>query len=878
MLFKRNTSTRRLDPRRKGPVEQPLYARMLARPGAWNLWMLVGGFLLAVLLLDVWNSDTSRYRRNQYLPDDIHARVDVKILDPLKLRVAVHDARDTTSATYKINTSLLDEITATLAKAPSQFQAAESLDTLDAELAQKLQLTPLPGWVKALRKQIVQRDTCRKDAAEQAEKARQLQATAKEDELLKTHAAELRAKANTLTKQADKLATEIAPQQAKLDAFDTERAAVTAEWTKLAQSDFRTQLAAHIKTLRSELQGCFFLAAKEVTRQQSRKAINIIVNDGERPAYALNIADMVGLDKTDTLRRRIASATDKARFGAAIRSGVIEYLAKRLLASPLYLPDEEKSKADITLAVKAINDMPPASCFQTYAAGGVLVPASWKGQQAQSDDIKGLTDADLTLIEAEQKAYQSAREDGTLYADTPAAGSLWANALWQDWTRRIGRFVLLALMVIILTMYITFYQSPLLDDLYRAAALMLLLLGCLTAVVMLAGVLQYNIHLALLPMAITAIILAIAFDRRFALSIGMILSLMAAFLLQANLELLFLLIVATFACVFPLGEIRTRSRLSILALHAAGISLLVEWMISLLMRKPTAFAARDSFTAFASVFLAGLLVQAVLPVIERIFNIATGSTLLEWCDASKPLLRHLAMTAPGTYNHSLQLGAMCESAAESIGARGLLARVGAYYHDIGKTSKAHYFTENQVGENAHDRISPSMSLLVIIGHVKDGLELARQYGLPRPLREFIATHHGTGVMRYFYHTAKSHAEAEGLDAPAEAQFRYPGPKPHSREAGILMLADGAESSVRTLSEPTPTSIRTQVHRIITSRLEDGQLDDCALTLREVHQIEESIVKSLCGIYHGRIAYPDEKEKPATNETSGNGNAGGDTAE
>jgi cyclic-di-AMP phosphodiesterase PgpH len=236
--------------------------------------------------------------------------------------------------------------------------------------------------------------------------------------------------------------------------------------------------------------------------------------------------------------------------------------------------------------------------------------------------------------------------------------------------------------------------------------------------------------------------------------------------------------------------------------------------------------------------------------------VCTSMTLLEWADANKPLLKRLAMEAPGTYNHSLQLGVLCEAAAETIGARGLLARVGAYYHDVGKVNKPDYFVENQAGSpSKHTKLSPAMSLLVITSHVKDGIELARHYALPKVLHEFIASHHGTTLVQYFYQAATEQRKADADRAPDEVEFRYPGPKPRTPEGAILMLADASESSVRSMGETTPTRIENQVHTMIMRRLMDGQLDECNLTLREVHLIETSLVKGLTSMYHLRIPYP-----------------------
>jgi putative nucleotidyltransferase with HDIG domain len=264
--------------------------------------------------------------------------------------------------------------------------------------------------------------------------------------------------------------------------------------------------------------------------------------------------------------------------------------------------------------------------------------------------------------------------------------------------------------------------------------------------------------------------------------------------------------------------------------------------------------------AAGSVFVASLAFQGVLPAIERVFKIATSMTLLEWTYASRPLLKRLAQEAPGTYNHSLVVATMAEAAADTIGANGLLAKVGALYHDVGKIHKPDYFAENQEARmNRHDGLTPTMSLLIIRGHVKDGLELAREYGLPRVLIPFIAEHHGTTLVRYFHHRA---AELQPLKASgrhdravAESEFRYTGPKPQGKESAILMICDGVEGIVRSLPEPTPMRIENAVHHIIMDRLNDGQFDECDITLRELHRVEESLVKTLSRFYHGRVSYP-----------------------
>jgi putative nucleotidyltransferase with HDIG domain len=275
----------------------------------------------------------------------------------------------------------------------------------------------------------------------------------------------------------------------------------------------------------------------------------------------------------------------------------------------------------------------------------------------------------------------------------------------------------------------------------------------------------------------------------------------------------------------------------------------------------------DAVWAGVGAFMATSITLIMLPWVERVFGVVTGMTLSELRDPKQPLLRKLQQSAPGTYNHSLNVATLAESAADAIGADGLHAYVGALYHDIGKMNKPDYFVENQPrGFNRHDKLSPAMSLLVIVGHVKDGMELAREYGLPRSLHHYIESHHGTTLVEYFYDQAKRQADADdSMDRPAEIEYRYPGPRPRTREAAILMLCDAVESATRAMAEPTPSRIQQLVHALARKRLMDGQFDESNLTLRELSVIEDALTKSLCAIYHGRIAYPKAEAKDAEEE-------------
>jgi putative nucleotidyltransferase with HDIG domain len=373
-----------------------------------------------------------------------------------------------------------------------------------------------------------------------------------------------------------------------------------------------------------------------------------------------------------------------------------------------------------------------------------------------------------------------------------------------------------------------------------------------------------------------AIILAIAYNQRFALGMSIFYCVFASLAVGASAGIgLFLTMAAgAVTCCFSLREIRTRMKLLKVSTLAAVIVFMTGF-VSLFLGENLGMTELVTVAGLHAgiTLVVGMLIQSLLPLIEKIFRIATSMTLLDYSDANQPLLRRLAMEAPGTYSHSLLIGSIAESAAEAIGRNGLLCRVGAYYHDIGKINKPSYFVENEMGTlSRHKELSPAMSQLIIVGHVKDGIEMAKEYGLPAVLRQFIETHHGTTLVEFFYNEAKKkHAEtatviaSEGkkgvrsMPAPSETEFRYAGPKPRTKEAAIVMLADAVEGAVRSLGDVTPGKIEAVVRNMAMKRLQDGQFDECDMSLRELSKIEASISKTLAAHHHGRIAYPQRPD-------------------
>jgi hypothetical protein len=242
---------------------------------------------------------------------------------------------------------------------------------------------------------------------------------------------------------------------------------------------------------------------------------------------------------------------------------------------------------------------------------------------------------------------------------------------------------------------------------------------------------------------------------------------------------------------------------------------------------------------------------------------------LELANLDKPILKDLIVQAPGTYHHSIIVGSLAEAAAKAIDVNPLLARVSAYYHDIGKIKKPLYFSENQGGKgNPHDKLSPSMSSLILNAHVKDGVELAKRQKLGKKILDIIQQHHGTSLVSFFYQKAKEKGNP-GVESINEKDYRYLGPRPQTKEAGIVMLADAVEAASKTLSEPTSSRVKGLVSRIINNIFTDGQLDDCELTLRDLHYIEESFGRILTGIFHQRVEYPDSQEEHNASKKEGN---------
>ena len=300
-----------------------------------------------------------------------------------------------------------------------------------------------------------------------------------------------------------------------------------------------------------------------------------------------------------------------------------------------------------------------------------------------------------------------------------------------------------------------------------------------------------------------------------------------------------------------LKDVRRRN-----AIIRAGVILGVTQAVTWFFLEGASFTPVLSYLiAAANGIICSIIVVGTLPVFEYLFRTVTNITLLELADFDNPILQRLMIEAPGTYHHSLIVGNLSEAACQTIGAHALLARIGAYYHDIGKLSKPGYFSENQdISGNIHDQLSPTISKMIIMNHVKEGMDLARQYKLNSRLTDFIQQHHGTSLVYYFYRRALE--ASESIKQINEEGFRYPGPRPFTREIAIVLLADSVEAAVRSLKDPVPANVAEVVRKIINNKFIDGQLDECDLTLKDLEKIAAVFIRILGGIYHSRVTYPE----------------------
>ncbi|MEC7355627.1 MAG: HDIG domain-containing metalloprotein [Planctomycetota bacterium] len=497
--------------------------------------------------------------------------------------------------------------------------------------------------------------------------------------------------------------------------------------------------------------------------------------------------------------------------------------------------DEEETKRVQDLAGEQIETV-----TKTFAVGDRLSLQSKTSVEPQL--IEGaypLDSDDLKLLRAEHAAYvrNMTQVDRLLYT--------------------VADFGMFFAIFLLCGTYLYYRDPELLGDASKLTGLMVM--GVATIIVT-YWVAQDDWRAELIPILLFTMIVSTAYTHELALIMAGAVSLICTVSIGQGLAEMVVMVGTTATASFLCSTIRSRTRLVYVGLLAAAIVIPTTLGANLLMGQPlNGYLIRDALWFGTSTILSAFLMAALLPFIELFFNIQTDMRLLELGVPSHPLMQSLILRAPGTYNHSLNVASLSEAAAKEIGANTLLCRVGAYFHDIGKMCKPEYFVENQTEGNKHETLNPQMSTLIIISHVKDGVELAREHRLPQRIIDFIEQHHGTTLVEYFFDQATRQRNEHGESAELnEGNFRYPGPRPQTKEAAVVMLADACESASRSLVDPTPSRIEGLVHEISSKKLYDGQFDECSLTLKELRKIEDSLIKTINAMFHARVKYPEQQ--------------------
>jgi putative nucleotidyltransferase with HDIG domain len=432
----------------------------------------------------------------------------------------------------------------------------------------------------------------------------------------------------------------------------------------------------------------------------------------------------------------------------------------------------------------------------------------------------------------------------------------------------IGIIMVTAICLLVVFLYLNYFYPDIYESINK-----LILLGIISIFVVLLAKLASQASGYLMPIASASMLIAISLSPNIAILLTVILSLLIGFMPGGGLNYILVSVISGIVAIYSIRKATQRSSLTRAGLIIAGANIITISALGLINNEGYYLILQNNLWGVLNGFLAVILTIGILPFLESYFDITTSFKLMELSNPNQPLLKKMILEAPGTYHHSIVVGNLSETAAEEIGGNGLLARVGAIYHDIGKIKRPYFFTENQEAyKNIHDEMEPSLSALVIASHVKEGLELAKKNKLPKDITDIIAQHHGTNLITYFFHRALKENDSN-VDAVAEENFRYSGPKPQTKEAGIILLADSLEAATRSLTNPTATRIKTLVKEIVQKNLENGQLEECDLTLKDLDKIGDSFSRILTGMFHSRVEYPDEdlikkiKEEKKKNENS-----------
>lgn len=372
----------------------------------------------------------------------------------------------------------------------------------------------------------------------------------------------------------------------------------------------------------------------------------------------------------------------------------------------------------------------------------------------------------------------------------------------------------------------------------------------------------------LIPFACAPILLTLLINYKISIVISILNVIVISIATGFDAQVMMLGVISSILGATLLKKMQQRNELLYSTIYLSIVGVIITVSTGILISSNLREVLIKSGITFIGGVLSGIFALGILPFLEGTFNEVTTLKLLELSNPNHPLLKKLLMEAPGTYHHSMLVANLAEMASEEVGANSVIVRIGSYYHDVGKTERPYFFGENQMGgENPHNHMTPNLSAKIIISHVKDGIELARKHNLPKVIQDIIGEHHGTTLVKYFYYTMKNNSE--NPEEVKEENYRYPGPIPNSKEAGIIMLADSVEAAVRSIKEPSEDKIKEMINNIISDKLSCGQLNDCNLTIKDIEKIKKCFLTALNGIYHHRIEYPKEKIKSLNEENNDN---------
>lgn len=616
---------------------------------------------------------------------------------------------------------------------------------------------------------------------------------------------------------------------------------------------------------------------REATLQEREQQFSEKLKPLELSLSSLNMETLMGEtalpDWTERLKKSLEELLTLGVFSDADKRGLVESKTQEVIirdlernqeaarpVSEIFSLEEAKPKIE-----HVVFDHFPESRKSRSAAieilGQLMTPSLSYHQEETEKRKKDAWEAVQTVYKAQEikknelivsKGQKLSRKHLTLLAALEKEVSL---------TNKVGNTVGMALLVALLIVIFVFsfrrYDPKILHD-YPNLLMLAVVAVSTTGLAKAVTLSPFSSFLIPIPMA--SMLTTVLLNPSAAMMMTLLLSLLAATMVSQKFGLILVAVLSGLTAVYATSRVRRRSdilKAGIWAGIAGAIGVIIISLISGLQIKVSIH--EGIIWGMANGVMSAIIVIGTLPAFESLFKITTNISLLELSDLNHPTLKQLFIHAPGTYHHSLIVGNLAESACEAIGANALLARVGAYYHDIGKMEKAEYFTENQIdipSKQRHEKLSPHMSSLIIVNHIKNGIELAQQFKLPKRIIDFIPEHQGTSLIYFFYQKALRQAK-EG-EVVKEEDFRYPGPKAQSRETAVVLLADSVEAASRSLEDPTPARIRGLVRKMINNKFIDGQLDECNLALRDLNTIAETFIKVLTSVFHTRVPYPEQK--------------------